>query len=129
MDSIRMQLKKPIKYWPGGYYLVSNTESTFPGDRPLIGIGYKYTTWKVIYFVATEDTWSIEYGITNIYKYINHLNNILVISVACLIVISKLFGYINVVDPHNKLRQYDSDMEITGLLRVFRYGYEHHFIC
>ena len=27
-----------------------------PGDSPLIAVGYKFDVWKVIYFIAKEDT-------------------------------------------------------------------------
>ena len=43
-------LKKDL---PSGSYLVLNIKSVIPRDRTVISIGYKYTKWKVLYFIAT----------------------------------------------------------------------------
>ena len=34
-------LGKLIKYWPGGSYLVMKSTPIFPGERPILEIGYK----------------------------------------------------------------------------------------
>ena len=36
---------------------------------------------------------------------------------------SKLFGYFNKIDPHNKHRQSDKALKNSGLLSVVSYGY------
>ena len=43
-----------------------------PGCRTLIDTGYKYNTWKVLYFIVTEDEGSIKSGIPYLYKYPGH---------------------------------------------------------
>ena len=35
------------KDWPGGSYLVMNSNPRVPGGRPLLVIGYKYSSSKV----------------------------------------------------------------------------------
>ena len=49
-------------YWLRGSYLVLNSKPMVPGHRPLLAIGYKYNSYKVLYFVATEGSGSTTYG-------------------------------------------------------------------
>ena len=41
------------KYWPRCSYLVLKRKSVVPRDRPLISIGCKYNTRKVLFFIST----------------------------------------------------------------------------
>ena len=41
-------LKKLLKKWTGGSYLVLQSTPRVPGDIPLMHIGYKYSSRKVI---------------------------------------------------------------------------------
>ena len=43
-----------MKYWPGGSYLVLEINPRVLGDIPLMAIGYKYNSRKIIGFIATE---------------------------------------------------------------------------
>ena len=52
-----------MKDWPGGSYLVLKITPIFPGEIPLLAIGYKYNSRKVLGFIATEGSGSTEPGI------------------------------------------------------------------
>ena len=43
-----------MKECPGWYHLVMNGNPRVPSDRPLIAIGYKYNSWKVLVFIDTD---------------------------------------------------------------------------
>ena len=77
-----------------------------PRDRPIITIGYKYNTWKVISFVATEDTGRKKASIHYLSDYPDPFENVDIISVTRPISVSKLFGYFNQVGSHKKFIQY-----------------------
>ena len=51
-----------MKYWPGGSYIVMNSNPIFPGGRPLMAIGYNYNSRKVLGSIATEGAGSTEPG-------------------------------------------------------------------
>ena len=56
------KLEKLMKDWPGGSYLVLKSTPRFPGEPPLLAIGYKYNSRKVLGFIATEGAGSNEPG-------------------------------------------------------------------
>ena len=51
-----------MKDCPGGSYLVLKSTPRFPGERPLLAIGYKYNSSKVLGFIATEGAGSTAQG-------------------------------------------------------------------
>ena len=55
-------LEKLMKDWPGGSYLVFKSTPIFLGERPLLAIGYKYNSRKVLGFIATGGAGSTEPG-------------------------------------------------------------------
>ena len=55
-------LEKLMKYCQGGSYLVLKSTPRNPGERPLLAIGYKYNSRKVLRFIATEGAGSNEPG-------------------------------------------------------------------
>ena len=55
-------LEKLTKDWPGGSYLVLKSNPRFPGETPLLSIGRKYNSRKVLGFIATEGAGSTEPG-------------------------------------------------------------------
>ena len=55
-------LEKFMKDWPGGSYFVLKSTPRFPGEIPLLAIGYKYNSRKVLGFIATEGAGSTEPG-------------------------------------------------------------------
>ena len=55
-------VRKVDEDWPGGSYLVLKSTPIFPGENPLLAIGYKYKSRKVLGFIATEGAGSNEPG-------------------------------------------------------------------
>ena len=55
-------LEKLMKDCPGGSYFVMKSNPRFPVDRPLLAIGYKYNSRKVLGFISTEGAGSTEPG-------------------------------------------------------------------
>ena len=43
-----------MKEWPGGSYLVIKITPKVPGGRPLMAIGYKCNSRKVLGYIATK---------------------------------------------------------------------------
>ena len=56
------KLEKITKDWYGGSYLVMKSTPKVPGDRPLMAIGYKYNSRKVLGFISTGGVRSTEPG-------------------------------------------------------------------
>ena len=54
--------EKLMKDFRGRSYIVMKSTPRFPGGRPLLAIGYKYNSRKVIGFIATEGTGFTEPG-------------------------------------------------------------------
>ena len=79
--------------------------------RPLIVIGYKYDTRKGIYFIVKDDAGSKKAGIPYLSKYPDPFYNVYICPVAHPLVMTKLFGSVNEVEPHNKSRQYGLALE------------------
>ena len=57
-------IENPTNDLPVDYYLILKRNPMVPKDMPLIAIVYKYNSYKVRSFVATEDKGSTKYGIT-----------------------------------------------------------------
>ena len=95
----------------GGSYLELKRKYTLTGDRLLISIGYKYNVQKVLYFITIEDVGSKKAGITYLYKYTEPFDNYSILTVARIILMYKLFGYVNGGNSHNKPRQSDLALE------------------
>ena len=51
-----------VRYWPGGSYLVMNSNPRVPGGIPLLAVGYKYNYRVVLGFITTEGAGSTEPG-------------------------------------------------------------------
>ena len=51
-----------MKDWAGGSYLVMKSTPIFPVEIPLLDIGYKHNSRKVLGFIATEGDGSTEPG-------------------------------------------------------------------
>ena len=79
-----------------------------PGGRPLMDIGSKYNTWKVIYFIevlvfiVTDNAGSTQEGITYLSKYTETFTNVTILPVACLLVMSIFVSAVNEVESTNK---------------------------
>ena len=99
-------IDKLTKDWSGGAYLLLRSKPMVPGDRPLIDIGYKYTTWKVLYFIVIDNIGSTKTGNPYLSKYPDQFANVSICPVARPLVLSKT-NAVNEIDSHNKPRQSD----------------------
>ena len=136
-------IEKITRYWTGGSYLMLRSKPMVPGGRPLVAIGLKYNTRKVLSIIVTDNTRSPQAGLLYLSKYPNQFTNISIRPVARPLVMYKLFGAVNEVDSHKKLRQSDLALEkfcvtqhgwmrlctkvdmgmtITNLWKMFCYG-------
>ena len=70
------------KDWPGGSYLVLRSKPMVPGGRPLIDMGYKYNTRKVLTFIVTDNAGSTNTGIPYLSKYPDQFTNVSICPVA-----------------------------------------------
>ena len=87
------------------------SKPVMPGGGPLIDIGYKYNTQKVLSFITTADTDSKKSGIPFLFKYPEPYHNVVIHPVARPLVMSKFSGSVDGVDSHNKSRQSDLALE------------------
>ena len=99
------------KDWLGGFYIVLKIKSMVTVDRPLIDVGYNYNAWKFFSFIYKEDKVTPKAVIHYLSKYQDTFDNVAIIPFDYPIVMSKLFGSINEVDYHNKLRNSDLVLE------------------
>ena len=100
------------------------SKTNVPGERPLLAVGYKYNTRKVLLFVAKAGAGITTLGITYLSKYPDQFYNSSIHPVAHPPLMSKFFGSVNDVDSHNKPRQPDLAVEkfwVTqcGWLRLY----------
>ena len=99
------------KDWPGGSYLVLRINPMVPRDKPLISIGCKYNTRKVLSFIDIENTGITKTGIPYLSKYPDQFTNVTICPVACPLIMSKNKSAVNEVDFHNKSRKSDLALE------------------
>ena len=69
-------LENLIKDWPGGSYLVMKSNQIFPGEIPLLAIGYNYSYRKVLGFISTEGAGSNEPGDTYLSRFPGIYSNV-----------------------------------------------------
>ena len=103
-------IKNLTKDWPVGSYLMLKSNHMVPGDRPLITIGYKYSTRKVPYFIVTDNAGSTKTGIPYLSKYPDQFTNVSIRPVARILVISKKYD-VHEVFSHNKSIQYNLTLD------------------
>ena len=104
-------LEKLMKDWPGGSYLVLNITPRFPGERPLLAIGYKSNSSKVLGFISNEGAGSTEPGYPYLSRFPDIYSNVSVRPVVhpCLLV--RYSNACNAIDNHNRMRQSDLSLE------------------
>ena len=93
------------------------------GIRLISAIGYKYNARKVLSFIVAMDTGITKAGIPYLSKYPEPFYNFSISPFPRPIFIYKFFGYVNMVEYHNKSRQYDLALKnfwvtLCGLLRL-----------
>ena len=104
-------LEKLMKDWPGESYLVLKSNPRFPGERPLLSIGYKYNSSKVIGFIATEGSGSTEPGDPYLSRFPGIYSNVSVRPIALPHLLGSYFNACNAIDNHNMMRQSDISLE------------------
>ena len=90
------------KDWPGGSYFMLRSKPIVPRRRPLIAVGYKYNTRKVLSFIVTNNVGSTHAGHTYLSKYPDYFSNLSIFPVALTLVMYKFLGSVNLVDSQNK---------------------------
>ena len=100
-------LEKLMKDFPVGSYIFMKSTPIFTGGRPLLSIGYKYNSRKVLGFIATEGTGVTETG----YPYLSRLPDFYPNVSVCPVVRPRLLGIYfnacNLIYNHNMMRHYD----------------------
>ena len=76
-----------------------------PGGRPLISIGYKYNSRKVLGFIATEGAGSTEPGDPYLSGCPEIYSNVSVLPTDCPHFLDRHFNACNIIDHHNIIRQ------------------------
>ena len=82
--------------------MCSGASLWYQGGRPIIYIGYKYNTWKVISFIVTDNTGITQAGIPYLSNSPDHFSYVAICPVARPLVMYNLFGSVNEVDSHIK---------------------------
>ena len=82
-----------------------------PEESPLLAIGCKYNSRKVLSFFAIAGVGSTTLGIPYLSNYLDQFSNLSILPVACPLLVSKFSGLVNGVDSQNKSRQSDLSLE------------------
>ena len=98
-------VRKLIKDWPGGSYLVLKSTPRFPCERPLLAIGYKYNSRKFLGFVATEGAGSTEPGGPYLSRFPDIYSTVSVCPVVHLHLIGRYSNACNAIYNHNRMWQ------------------------
>ena len=104
-------LENLMKYYPGGSYLVMNSTPIVPVGIPLMAIGYKYNSRKVLVFIATEGAGSTEPGNPYLSCFPDIYSNDYVQPVVRPHLLGRYFNACNSIENHNRLRQSDSALD------------------
>ena len=101
-------LEKLMKDWPGGSYLVININPRVPGGRPLLYIGYRYNSRKVLGFITNEGGGITEPDDPYLSRSHDLRYNVSVCPVVCPHFLGRYFNAYNSIDDHN--RMWESDL-------------------
>ena len=105
------KLAKLIKCWTGGSYLVMKSTPTAHVGRPLLDIGYRYNSRKVLGYIATEGAGITEPGDTYLYCFPDIFSDVSVRPVVCPHLLSRYFNACNAIENHNSMLQSDLALE------------------
>ena len=94
-----------MKDWPGGSNLVLKITPIFPGESPLLAIGDKYNSRKVLGFIATEGAGSTEPGDPYLSRFPDIYSNVSVRPVVCPHLLGRYFNACNAIENRNSMRQ------------------------
>ena len=104
-------LERLMKYWPGGSYLVMKSTPRVPGDIPIMAIGYKCNSRKVLGFITSERSGSTEPGDPYLSCFLEKNYNVSIRSVVRPHLIGRSFNACNTIDNHNRTGQSEIDLE------------------
>ena len=100
-----------MRYWLVGSYLVIKITPRVPVDRPLMAIGYKYNSSKVLGFIATEIYGSTEPGYPYSSCFHDIYSNVSVRPIVYLHLLVMYFNAFNEIDNINRIQQSDLALE------------------
>jgi hypothetical protein len=96
---------------PGGVWIV--LEAVYQG-APLVAIGYRYSTWTTLFFIATKNAGSTRSGSPYHMKYTDDWGNIHSQDVERPQILSQFFECSNAIDKHNQALQAELALKSTG---------------
>ena len=108
--SQKKYLDEMIKDYPGGTWITMEGRCNKDGVD-LICIGYKNNKKKVLTFVSTKGAGATTHGEPYEARFPDKFGNVCIRHVARPNIISNYFKFSNVVDVHNKARQYELALE------------------
>ena len=100
-----------IKYFIESYYLVMKSTPKVPWDRPLIDIGYKYNSQKVLWLIATEGYGNTDPGYLYLYLFPDTYFHVPIWPVSCIFKIGRYFNACNEICQHKMMQPYDLALE------------------
>ena len=103
-------LEQLMKDWTGRSYLVMNINPIFPGEIPLLTIGYRYNSRRVLGFIATEGDGSTEPGDPYLSRFPDIFLTFLFTPLFVLTCGRYLIAY-NAIENHNRMCQSDLSLE------------------
>ena len=104
-------LERLMKYWLGGSYLVIKSNPIFTDKRPLLAIGYKYNSRKVLGFIATEGAESTESGDLYLSHFPDIFSSVYVRPLVHPHLLGRYFDTCNAIDNQNRIRKSDITLE------------------
>ena len=108
-------LEKLMKYWPEGSYLVMKSNPRVPGGRPLLAIGYKCNSRKVLGFISTERDGSAEQDDPYLYCFPDIYSNGSVHPVVRPHFLCRYFNACNATYNQNRMQKSDISLDIYWL--------------
>ena len=97
-------LGKMMIYWTGKSYIVMKSNPRFPVERPLLDIGYKYNSRKVLGFIATEGGVGTEPGDPYISRSPDIYSNVSVCPIVHPHTLGRYFNACIKIDNHNRMQ-------------------------
>ena len=104
-------LVKLMEEWLEGSHLVLKISPILTGNKPLMAIGYKYRSHKVLGFTSTDGGRSTEPGVPYLSRYPDNFPNVSISPVFCPHFIGGYFGAFNTIDNHNSMLQSDIELD------------------
>ena len=101
------KLERFMRYWPRGSYLVMRITLRFPGEIPLLDIGYKYNSRKALRFINTEGDKSTEPGDPYLSCFPGIYSNVSVCPVFRPHLLGRYLNACNAIYNHNSMQHSD----------------------